>query len=347
REQAPAAQPPAGGPQAAPGAPAASPAPAASSAKKKGGRGKKLVVTGLGGVLFLGAAAYGAGLMMNQSDIPKGTTVLGTDIGGDSRDQAVKVLDGTVAKVGQQPVRLKIGDQSVTLDPASAGLSFDTTATVDALTEHSYNPVEVLGSLTGNAKAVEPQVRVDRAKLKAALDDLGAKSGQSLQEGYVRFTDGGAEVVPGAGGKAMDSAAAVALVEQAYRGRAAGKPDAEVVLPVADAQPKVGQDVLQAAADGLGKQVLAGNVTVVSGTHQFAFGRNTASRALTLVPDATGTVVLKWDMNQLASAVGTTFDKVKTTKNGQQVPVTTQDVADAIGVGVTKTGKERTVKIPA
>ncbi|KDN83314.1 hypothetical protein KCH_47960 [Kitasatospora cheerisanensis KCTC 2395] len=159
-------------------------------------------MTGAGGVLFLGAAAYGAGLMMNQSDIPKGTTVLGTDIGGDSRDQAVTALDGSVGKTGQQPLRLKIGDQAVTLDPASAGLSFDTTATVDALTKHSYNPVEVLSSLTGSGKAVEPQVRIDKAKLKAALDDLAAKSGQGLQEGYVRFTEAGApEVVPGKAGQ--------------------------------------------------------------------------------------------------------------------------------------------------
>ncbi|RAJ41254.1 putative peptidoglycan binding protein [Kitasatospora sp. SolWspMP-SS2h] len=337
----------------APDAPAESRPPAerkepAPAAKKKGGRGRKLLVTGLGAVLFLGAAAYGAGLMMNQSDIPKGTTVLGTDIGGDSRDQAVTALDGSVGKAGQQPLKVKIGDQSVTLDPASAGLSFDTTATVDALTKHSYNPVEVLGSLTGGAKAVEPVVRVDRAKLKAALDDLGAKSGQSLQEGYVRFTEaGGTEVVPGAGGKALDSAAAADLVEQAYRGRAAGRADAEVALPVADAQPKVGQDVLQAAADNLGKQVLNGNVTVTSGTKQFAFGRNTAAKALVLAPDASGTVVLKWDLDKLSAAVGTTFDKLKTTRNGQQTAITPQDVADAIAQGVSKTGKDRTVKIPA
>ncbi|MEV7212728.1 peptidoglycan binding domain-containing protein [Kitasatospora cineracea] len=357
----PAAQPFPGGSRAA--TPKREPSPEAAAAaaaareaaeeeepagRKKGGRGKKLIVTGLGGVLFLGAAAYGAGLMMNQSDIPKGTTVLGTDIGGDSRDQAVTVLDGSVGKAGQQPIRVKIGDQSATLDPASAGLSFDTTATVDSLTKHSYNPVEVLGSLTGNAKAVEPQVRVDRAKLKAALDDLGAKSGQSLQEGYVRFTKtGGTEVVPGAGGKALDSAAAADLVEQAYRGRAAGQADAEVVLPVADAQPKVGQDALQAAADDLGKQVLNGNVTVTSGAKQFAFGRNTAADALVLAPDASGAVVLKWDLDKLAAAVGTTFDKVKTTHNGQQGPVTAQDVADAIGQGVSKTGKDRTVKLPS
>ncbi|BAJ30609.1 MULTISPECIES: hypothetical protein [Kitasatospora] len=345
---APAAEQPAGpGAPAAPAAKSAGNAGDAGGGKKKGGGGRKLLVTALVAVVFIGAAAYGAGLMLNQSDIPKGTTVLGTDIGGDSRDQAVKALDGSVAKVGQQPVRVKVGEQSLTLDPASAGLSFDTTATVDALTRHSYNPVDVLGSLTGDAKAVEPQVRVDRAKLKAALDDLGAKSGQGLPEGYVRFTEAGtAEVVPGGGGKALDSAGAADLVEQAFRSRAAGKPDAEVVLPVTDAQPKVGQDVLQAAADGLGKQVLAGNVTVVSGTAQFAFGRNTAAAALVLAPDATGAVVLKWDLDKLGQAVGTVFSKQKTTRNGQKVPITAQDVADAIAQGVTKTGKDRTVKIP-
>ncbi|RKE20967.1 peptidoglycan binding domain-containing protein [Streptomyces sp. TLI_171] len=318
------------------------------SGKKRGGRGKKLLVYAVTAVLFVGAAGYGAGLMMNQSDIPKGTTVLGTSIGGDSRDQAVTVLDGSVGKIGQQPLKLKIGDQSVSLDPASAGLTFDTTATVDALTKHSYNPVEVFGSLTGSGKAVAPTVRVDRAKLKAALDDLAAKSGGSLQEGFVRFTDAGAaEVVPGKGGQGLDSAAAADKVEQAYRDRAAGKPEAELALPTAEAQPKVGQDALQAAADTLGKQVLNGNVTVTAGGKQFNFGRNTAAKALTLAPDASGNVVLKWDLDALAGSIGTTFDKVKTTKAGKASPITAQDVADAIGQTIGKSGRDRTFKFPA
>ncbi|MEV4556166.1 peptidoglycan binding domain-containing protein [Kitasatospora sp. NPDC049285] len=315
---------------------------------KKRGRARKLAVTAFGALVFAGAAAYGAGLMMNQSDIPKGTTVLGTAIGGDSRDQAVTALDGTVGKAGQQPLKLKIGDQSVALDPASAGLSFDTTATVDSLTKHSYNPVEVVGALTGTGKAVAPQVRVDKSKLRAALDDLAGKSGQGLQEGFVRFTDAGTtEVVPGKAGQALDSAAAADQVEQAYRDRAAGKPDAELALNLTAAQPKVGQDVLQAAADSLGKQVLNGNITVVSGTKQFLFGKGTAAKALVLAPDASGQVVLKWDLAKLDAAIGTTFDKLKFTKNGQQSPITAQDVADGIGQVIGKSGKDRTYKFPA
>ncbi|MFJ1752182.1 hypothetical protein [Kitasatospora sp. NPDC088134] len=324
-------------------------APSGPKAAPKARGARKLLLTAAVAVLFLGAAGYGAGLMMNQSDIPKGTTVLGTSIGGDSRDQAVTVLDGSVGKIGRQPLKLKVGDQAVELDPASAGLSFDTTATVDSLTKHSYSPVDVFGSLTGSGKAVQPQVRVDKAKLKAALDDLGAKSGQSsLQEGFVRFTEAGAaEVVPGKAGQSLDSASAADKVEQAYRDRAAGRPETELVLPTAAAQPKVGQDALQAAADSLGKQVLNGNITVTAGTKPFVFGRNTAAKALVLAPDASGTVVLKWDLDKLGAAIGPAFDKVKTTKNGQQVPITPQDVADAIGQTIAKSGKDRVFKFPA
>jgi len=316
------------------------------AAKPRRGRGSKLAVYAVGGLLFAGAAAYGTGLMLNQADIPKGTTVLGTDIGGDTRDQAVSALDGSVGKAGQQPVKLKIGDQTVDLDPAAAGLSFDTTATVDTLTKHSYNPVEVIGSLAGGSKAVAPEVKVDRAKLKAALDALGAKSGQGLQEGFVRFTaDGKTEVVPGKAGQAVDAAAAVDQVEQAYRNRAAGEQEAVLTLPVTAAQPKVSEDALKAAADELGKSVLNGSVMVWAGTKKFEFGKVTASKVLTLAPDDSGKVVLKWDLDKLNDALNGVFDKSKTKKNGAQVPITPQDVADGIASVLDKTGtKDRVFK---
>ncbi|MEV7771650.1 hypothetical protein [Kitasatospora sp. NPDC086791] len=348
----PAAQGPHGTP---PPAPAPAPAKAGSApAKGKGGKakggGKKLVklgVYGIGGVLFLGAAAYGTGLMLNQSDVPKGTVVLGTDIGGNSRDQAIHSLDASVGKAGQQPLKLKIGDQTVDLDPTVAGLSFDTTATVDDLAQHSYNPVDVIKSLQGGSKAVAPDVKVDRAKLKAALDSLTAGSGQGLQEGYVKFGEPNGEpiVVPGRAGQAVDSANALDTVVQAYRDRADGKPDQPVALAVTAAQPKVSTQALQAAADSLGKQVAAGKVHVVAGTKSWDFGGKTAAKALTLVPDASGKIVPKWDLDALSQQLGGVFDKVKIKKNGQVVTITPQDVADGIASVFDKTGdKDRTFK---
>ncbi|MFJ2777645.1 peptidoglycan binding domain-containing protein [Kitasatospora sp. NPDC087315] len=329
----------------------AAPKPATGKAagKPKAGAGKKLVKLGVyavGGLLFLGAAAYGTGLMLNQSDIPKGTVVLGTDIGGNNRDQAIHQLDETIGKAGRQPVKLKIGEQSVDLDPAVAGLSFDTTATVDNLTRHSYSPVDVITSLKGGEKAVPPEVKVDRAKLKAALDALGAGSGQTLQEGYVKFSDSGEPVVvPGRAGQAVDSAAAVDQIEQAYRDRAAGKAEQPVALSVTAAQPKVSPQALQAAADSLGKSVVSGNVHVLAGTKKWDFGKLTAAKALTLVPDASGKIVPKWDLDALNGQINGYFDKVKVKKNGQTAVITAQDVADGITSVLDKSGdKDRTFK---
>ncbi|MEV7022052.1 hypothetical protein, partial [Kitasatospora sp. NPDC093558] len=352
---------PAPGPRPEPGSPApGTPEPAKAppakaqdkaqgKAKKKGGAGKKIVklgVYGIGGVLFLGAAAYGTGLMLNQSDIPKGTVVLGTDIGGNNRDQAIHQLDETVGKVGQQPLKLKIGDQTVDLDPTVAGLGFDTTATVDGLTQHSYSPVDVIKSLKGGTKNVAPEVKVDRAKLKAALDGLAAGAGQGLQEGYVKFGDSGDPVVvPGKAGQALDSAGAVAVVEQAYRDRAAGKPDQPVALNVTAAQPKISAQALQAAADGLGKSAVSGQIHLTAGTKTWNFGKQTAAKTLTLVPDASGKIVPKWDLDALNAQLGNVFDKVKIKKNGQSVAITAQDVADALTPLLDKSGdKDRTFK---
>ncbi|WP_030275942.1 peptidoglycan binding domain-containing protein [Streptomyces sp. NRRL B-24484] len=341
-------------PAAAEPAPAPAPEPAppkaesAEPAPKRRGKARKLAGYAVGGLIFAGAAAYGTGLMLNQADIPKGTTVLGTDIGGDTRDQAVSALDESVAKTGKEPIKLKLGSQALTLDPATAGLSFDTTGTVDGLTKHSYNPVEVIGSLAGGSKAVAPEVKVDQSKLKAALDELAAKSGQGLKEGYVRFTETGqTEVVPGKPGQGLDSAAAAAQVEQAYRNRAAGLPEEDVALTLTAAKPKVGEDALKAAAASLGKQVLNGNVTLKAGKLKWDFGKLTASRALTLAPDASGKVVLTWDLDKLDAALNGVFDKAKTRKNGALAPITPQDVADGIASVLDKSGRDRVFTFPA
>ncbi|WP_035847009.1 hypothetical protein [Kitasatospora azatica] len=338
---------PAPAPQSTPKA--AQPAAPKAAGKPKGrSKAKKLLVTGTGGVLFLGAAVYGTGLMLNQSDVPRGTTVLGTDIGGDSRDQAVHQLDSTVGKIGQQPIQLKIGDQALTLDPATAGLSFDPTATVDGLTKHSYNPSDVLSSLTGGSKAVPPVVHIDRAKLKVALDGLAASSAHGLKEGFVQFGDSGdPTVVPGQAGQVVDGGAAVDQVAQSYQDRAAGKADQPITLAVTAAQPKISTQALQQAADGLGKAIASGSVTVQAGTKKFVFTKAMTGKTLTLVPDAaTGAIGPKWDLDQLGNLVGTTFDKLKFRKSdGSLAPITTQDVADAIASVYDKSSvAERTFK---
>jgi hypothetical protein len=153
-------------------------------------------------------------------------------------------------------------------------------------------------------------------------------------------------VVPGQAGQAVDDTAAVDQVAQAYQDRANGKNDPAVNLPLTAAQPKVSTQTLQQAADGLGKTITSSNVVVWAGTKQFRFGSKVAAKALTLVPDGSGNVVPQWNLDQLGSMIGGTFDKTQYKKSdGTMAPITTQDVADAIASVYDKNGAaERTYR---
>ncbi|MEV8107511.1 hypothetical protein AB0Q97_35335, partial [Streptomyces sp. NPDC088135] len=135
---------------AGPGGSAAAPAPrsepAPAPAKKKGR--SKLVLLGAAAVALLGVA-YGAGLLMNHSDVPKGTTVLGVDIGGGTKEEGVTKLDAALGKRAVAPIQLSVDGKKTQLAPDKAGLALDSQETVRSAAGSDYNPVSVIGSLFG------------------------------------------------------------------------------------------------------------------------------------------------------------------------------------------------------
>ncbi|MEY9843948.1 hypothetical protein [Streptacidiphilus sp. MAP5-3] len=308
---------------------AGSSAKAAAPAKKRGGgKVRKLAGTGIGAVVVLGAVAYGAGLMLNQTDVPKGTTVLGQSIGGDTRDQAVTALDGSLGKLAAQPIQVTIGGRATTLNPSVAGLTIDTGATVQNVAQHSYNPVTVVESIWSGSKAVAPVVVIDEDKLRSALQQLGGSGAVGAQP-YVHFSSSGKVEVslPKASGSALDVNAAVPLVEQAFRSRAAGHPDQVVALPTTTGASSGDPAAAQQAAQTLGAWAMKQSFKVVAGGSPVLFGKNTFSHALTLRPNASGQFTPVFNLTELANAYGTAFVGVNL-KNGQ--PVTPEAVAAAL-----------------
>ncbi|WP_042442280.1 hypothetical protein [Streptacidiphilus jiangxiensis] len=303
----------------------ASTAPA-SGGKRGGGKGRKLAGYAVGVVILAGAGAYGAGLMLNQADIPKGTTVLGYSIGGDTRDEAVTTLTRTLGSISGHPLSVSIGGRTATLNPSVAGLSIDTGATVDSVAHHDYNPVTVIESLFGHGKAVAPVVVIDEDKLRSALQQLA--SGGSASAAEVRFTaTGKVEVTLPKAGSSLDVNAAVPLVEQAYRTRANGGPDTVVALTVTTTAPKADATAVNEAARTLGAWAMKQKFYVDAGGHPVPFGKVTFSQSLTLRPDASGAFVPVFNLAKLKAAYGPAFDGVHT-KDGK--PVTVQDVAAAL-----------------
>ncbi|MFC1400901.1 MULTISPECIES: peptidoglycan binding domain-containing protein [Streptacidiphilus] len=325
-------------------APAAATATASSARKPaRSGRSRKLLVTGIGLLVMVVGVAYGAGLMLDQTDVPKGTTVLGQNIGGDTRDVAVHTLDGTVGVLAAKPLTLVIGSKQVQLSPSVAGLTIDTTATVQAVAHHSYNPASVLPSLFGGEHPVAPVVKIDDDKLRSALQQLASTGGAGAKEGSIRFdADGNTQITAPQSGQTLNVDAAMALVQQAYRNRAAGIPDKPVTVPVTTTQPKASAAQLKSAAASIGAWAGQHKFTVtVHGVSQL-FGNKTFSSSLTLQPDASGKVVPVFDLTKLQDAIGSTFNGL-TTKQGSTV--TTKDIATALTQLLSKPGGDRTISL--
>ncbi|MEU8743902.1 hypothetical protein AB0C39_09635 [Streptomyces parvulus] len=300
------------------------PAGSAKPAKKKG-RGKLPLL--VGGLVVVAGVTYGAGLLMNRSDVPKGTTVLGVDIGGGTRDDAVEKLDDTLAARAGKPLKLTVGGDTVSLRPDQAGLQLDTQATASAAAKSDYNPVSVIGSLFGQKRVVEPQMPVDEEKLHAALEDAAGGAG-SVTEGTVEFESGKAVPVYGKAGKGIDVAKSTESVRAAYRSQVETGTAAAVNVPTTTQQPTVPRAEVDRMLKEFAEPAMSAKVTVqTDAAHTIAFSPEKSLWKFLGVTAVGGKLVDKPDLNALKSLYGQTFDGVLITRaNGEKTPVTPEDV---------------------
>ncbi|MER6116824.1 hypothetical protein [Streptomyces sp. NPDC001743] len=320
------------------------PQSAAASAPAKKGR-SKLVMLGVAAVCLLGLA-YGAGLLMNHSDVPKGTTVLGVDIGGGTRDDAVEKLDAALGKRSKAPLQLTVDGKKTQLSPDRAGLSLDSQATVRAAAGSDYNPVSVIGSLFGNERTVDPVIPVDEEKLGVALKDLAGASGTS-GDGTIKFLPGKAVAVPGRTGKALDVNQSMVSVRDAYRAQVETGRANTVQLPVTTREPTISQAELDRAMKEFAEPAMSGLIVIKAGSKQIPFGpAKSLPKILSMVP-VDGKLVDHYDKKAIEELCGGVFDGIMVTKgDGTKHQVGPDDVAFAMrGALLGKTPAERTVTI--
>lgn len=320
--------------------------PAAAKQTKKKGRNKPALLVGL--VVVLAGGAYGAGLLMNHSDVPKGTTVLGVDIGGGTRDDAVKKLDDAFGDRTNKPLKLSVDGDTVTLKPDQAGLQLDAQATVRAAAGSDYNPVSVIGSLFGQQRVVEPSMPVDEEKLQAALERAASGSG-SASDGTIKFQPGKAVPVYGKAGKGIDVAPSIQAVEQAYRAQVETNTVTPVKVATTTRQPTVSKDAVDQKMASFAKPAMSANITVrTDAAHAISFSPQNSIWKFLSVRPVDGKLVERYDLDVLKSLYGGAFDGVTVTKgDGSKKPVSPQEVASAVGRALLgKTAADRIVTIP-
>lgn len=163
-----------------------------------------LIVAGV--VVVLGGAYVGAGYALADR-VPRGTTVAGVDIGGLTSARAQAVLTDELGDRSTSAVPVTAQEITGSVDPVTAGLTFDARATVDRLTGVDLRPQRLWRHLVGGG-AERPATVVDEDKLDAAVEDLSGTLSLAPVDGSIVFADGAAHAVAAVDGWALAAQAA-------------------------------------------------------------------------------------------------------------------------------------------
>jgi vancomycin resistance protein YoaR len=206
----------------------------------------------------LGAAlAFYLGMIVgSSSDIAANTTVLGVQIGGMSRAEAVATLDSTITPVSRQPIGVSAFSTSEEIFPAQAGMSFDPIATVDAAEGRVLNPFALVMRLFG-PREIAPVVTIDDAILAEQLEQFADLIRVDTVEPSIFYE----EMVPllsrAQDGRDVDVPAAVDAVASAYLVDGLDVPLPEIIL-----EPVVSNAQAEEFLEGPATIAVSGPVTV-------------------------------------------------------------------------------------
>ena len=116
------------------------PATGSAATRSRFGRPRSLVI-GIGAVLLALTAVYVVDLLVTTGEIERGTGIAGVDVGGLTPDEATVRLNAQVVPQYGRPVTVDVHGESISLDPAAAGLTPDVAGSIAAAAERSANPI--------------------------------------------------------------------------------------------------------------------------------------------------------------------------------------------------------------
>lgn len=260
----------------------------------RNGRGLKVAMWSALGVVVL-AGGYVAAQVVTADQIPRGTSVVGVEIGGLSRTEAIARIESSLAEQATQPMTVTAGQLSADIDPVDAGLGLDARATVAGLTGFSLAPGDLVRSLFGGDE-IAPSVKVDDELLTSALEDAAGSLRTEPVDGKVAFIDGRVEVLPAKPGLEVDVARARDKVIAAFPA-AAGPVD----LPVKEVEPQITQAETDAAKQ-TGTTLVSAPVRVEVGEQKAELPISVLGAAATFVAKD-GALALTLDAESVAKAV--------------------------------------------
>ncbi|MEV1329666.1 VanW family protein [Micromonospora costi] len=244
----------------------------------------------LGGVAGAGAYAY-------AGDVPRGTRVLGAELGGRSRTDAARELraelDRRAAELGA-PLPVRVGERTVEIDPAEVGLTVDVDATVAAAAEAAAHPVS---RLVGS-RSVRPVVTVDADRLHSTLQKVAGDQGRKMTMPAITYAGTTPKVVHPKPGLALDPQRSAEVV------RAGWLSGELVTVPLVESHPATTADEVDRLVDELAKPAVAAPVKITTSRGSVTVPPAAIAKSLRFGADKAGKLTPRLDVKRLRSALG-------------------------------------------
>ena len=267
-------------------------------------RGARRMILAGGIAVALVAVGGGTAGYAYAGEVPRGTTVLGLDLGGKTRAEATSALHAEMARRGEtfsNPVQVRIGDRSGEVVPADVGLTVDVDATVAASAASDPTPI---GRLFGS-HTVEPVVTVDPERLDAALRGIIGKDGKKMTMPAITF-DGTTRkpTYPKPGIDLVAEQSAQAVRDNWLTGE-------PVEVPLAETHPVTTAEEVDRLVAELAKPAVAAPVTVTTDRGEFTVPTTAIAKSLILKADKTGKIEPKVDDKKLRAALADQLPRVE------------------------------------
>ena len=277
------------GPVDAAGSPAAPP-PADRPSRKR------IALVGAVATVVLGGAGVVAYVF--TGDVPRGTRVLGVDLGAKSRSEAERALHDAFDPRAAEPVRVRLDGEAAEVRPEAVGLSLDVDATVGAAMKGG---VELFGERT-----VDPVIRLDQAKLETVLRKQLDPEKITLKKPAITYAGLTPKPTYPEAGRTLDPALAAAAVRRAWLTPATAE------VPLVEQPPATSREQVDELVETLAAPAVAAPVTVTAGGESFTVPPAAIAKALVFRSDDAGRLTPAVDGKKLHAAAEKEFAEVET-----------------------------------
>lgn len=251
---------------------------------------RSLIRAGLVAGIAAGALLllYIADLAFSSGQVPRGTVVAGVDVGGMEQAAAERKLRTKLEPGLDDPIKLRVGKATATIEPERAGLSMDWNATLDKAGSQPLNPFTRVSSFF-TSRPITPVSHVRDDSLVAALKDVKPELHRDPVEGTIRFDGSEPKAVMPVTGRSVNIDKATEVVIAQWAGQQV------VELPYTTQPVSTTPEGVRKALEQVAEPAVSESVTVTGDGVNATLTPTEIARSLRFEPDGKGG--LKWHVD--------------------------------------------------